>query len=102
MKFSFYFQISELKSDDDDNDAGSKDKSKSEDKTNAMNIGNKENFESGSVKGFIYKAYMRAANNYFLVFFVLFLFIAAQAMKSGVDYFISIWYVCLLGVFIYV
>lgn len=58
-------------------------------------MNNKEHSESGSVKGNIYKAYMQATNNYFIVSFVVLLFIAAQTMKSGADYFVSIWYAIL-------
>lgn len=46
----------------------------------------------GKVTKDVYKAYLAAVNNPLFVIVVLVLFVATQALMSGVDYFISIWY----------
>lgn len=53
----------------------------------------KESQQVGKVKRDVYKAYLRAVNNPFIVLTVFLLFITTQALMSGVDYFVSIWQV---------
>jgi len=51
----------------------------------------KEGQETGSVGMKIYGKYLHAVNNIFYVIIILALFLLAQAVKSGIDFFVSIW-----------
>lgn len=60
----------------------------------------KETKASGSVNFGTYKTFLQAAHSPFLVVIVCILFIAAQITWSGLDFFLSIWYICLSFLFI--
>lgn len=53
----------------------------------------KESRFRGSIKKDTYKAYFKAANSKIYVLIVFLVFIAAQVIGSGTDYFLSEWYV---------
>lgn len=53
----------------------------------------KEGHFRGSVKLDTYKAYFEAAKSKIYVFIVFLVFVAAQIISSGTDYFLSEWYV---------
>ncbi|KAF5287552.1 hypothetical protein FQA39_LY15881 [Lamprigera yunnana] len=61
--------------------------------SNVMDIvnPNEEQRTKGTVSGYVYKAYMVAGSNWFMVSFILFLFILAQAAGSFGDIFITQW-----------
>lgn len=53
----------------------------------------KEGYAKGAIKMDTFKAYFEAANSKVYVFVVFLVFIAAQILWSGIDYFLSEWYV---------
>lgn len=53
----------------------------------------KEGYVKGAIKMDTFKAYFKAANSKVYVFVVFLVFIAAQILWSGIDYFLSEWYV---------
>lgn len=51
----------------------------------------KEGKETGKVTSEVYQKYLKAVNSALMVVLVAFFFLAAQALQSGVDFFVSIW-----------
>lgn len=68
---------------DDDDGSGSDDDSSNR----------KEGYAKGAIKMDIYKAYFAAANSKVYVIVVFLVYIVAQILWSGTDYFLSEWYV---------
>lgn len=79
--------MSSSRGDDDGNG------SDSDDDLSDTNGDRKEGYAKGAIKMDIYKAYFKAANNNVYVIVVFIVFITAQILWSGTDYFLSEWYV---------